>query len=189
MKKLRPLHSRGFTLVELLITLAILIIAAGIAVPAFSSLSLSNARTSSVNSYFGAFAFARYQAVKTRAITAICPLDEENKCVDDWNRQVSIFPDVDRDQRPDDNTIWRVINPRSSRLRVHSRTAGSGSFHFGPDGIVYGGTGSLVICPDDVSSGQMTYIAVSRGGRARQVRDDDGDGHIRLAWGGELTCS
>jgi type IV fimbrial biogenesis protein FimT len=189
MKKLRPSHSRGFTLVELLITLAILIIAAGIAVPGFSSLALSNARTSSVNTYFGAFAFARHQAVKTRSIAAICPLNESNQCIDDWNREISIFPDTDRNQKPDDDTIWRVIRPGSSRLRVHSRTAGSGSFHFGPDGIVHGGTGSLVICPGDVSSGQMTYIAVNRGGRARQVKDDDGDGRIRLSWGGEVTCS
>lgn len=189
MKKLLPLYLRGFTLVELLATLVILIIAAGIAVPGLSSLALSNARTSSVNTYFGAFAFARYQAVKTRSIAAICPLNESNQCIDDWNRGISIFPDKDRDQKPDDDIIWRVIPPGSSRLRVHSRTAGSGSFHFGPDGIVYGGTGSLVICPDDVASGQMTYIAVSRGGRARQVKDDDGDGRIRLSWGGEVTCS
>jgi len=184
-----PSSSKGLTLVELLVTLSILIIAAGIVVPSFSSFALSNARTSSVNTYFGAFAFARYQAVKTRSIAAICPLSENNECVDDWNREVSIFPDVDRDQKPDEGTIWRVIQSGGNRLSVHSRTAGSGSFHFGPDGIVHGATGSIVLCPDDVSSGQMTYIAVNRGGRARQVGDEDGDGLIRLSWGGEVTCS
>lgn len=180
--------SKGLTLIELLVTVAILVIALGFTVPNFSRLALSNANAHTVNTYFGAFAFARYQAVGTRSIAGICPLDESNECIDDWNLPISIFPDADRDNRPDSDEIWRVIYPPSQRLRVYSRTAGSGSFHFGPDGIIHGGTGSIVICPDDVSSGQMTYIAVSRGGRARQVSDDDGDGLIRLSWGGNVTC-
>ncbi len=183
-----PSLSKGVTLVELLIALFILILIIGIAVPGFNHLTLANTRASAVNTYLGALALARHQAVIARSITAICPLDENNVCIDDWNRPVSIFPDTDKNQQPDNNEVWRVIQAPGTRLHVYSRTAGTGSIHFGPDGLVHGTTGSLVICPEDVSSGQMTYIAVNRGGRARQVSDNDGDGSISLSWGGQVAC-
>lgn len=183
-----PLHVRGVTLIELLIVLTILSISLGFAMPGLNGMYLSNSKAKLVNTYFGAFALTRSHAVTTKRIAAICPLGKDNECIDDWSQPVSIFPDADRNQKPDDNEIWRVIPKSSSRFRVHSRTAGTGSFHFSPDGIIHGAPGSLVICPEDISTGHMTYIAVSRGGRARQVRDDNGDGEIRLSWGGKVTC-
>ncbi|MGO1503152.1 MAG: GspH/FimT family pseudopilin [Marinobacter sp.] len=183
-----PLRMRGMTLIELLIVLAILAISLGFAVPGMNELHQSNSKSKLVNTYFGAFALTRSQAATTQRIAAICPLGNDNECIDDWNQPVSIFPDADRNGKPDDNEIWRVITKSSDRFQVHSRTAGSGSFHFSPDGITHGAPGSLVICPEDISTGHMTYIAVSRGGRARQVKDDDGDGKIRLSWGGKITC-
>ena len=182
------LSSKGFTLVELLVTLTIIVVVAGMVAPNLSQLILANAKASSVNTYLGSFAHARHQAVNNRIITAICPLDANGECTDNWNLEVAIFPDDNRDQKPDGGETWRVIKPANPRLRAHSRTAGTGSFHFGPDGILHGTTGSIVLCPDDTSSGQMTYIPVSRGGRARQVIDEDGDGLINLSWGGQVTC-
>jgi len=183
-----PWRMRGMTLIELLLVLVILAISFEFSIPGMSGLLQSNSKSQLVNTYLGAFALTRSHAVTTKRISAICPLDEDNECTDDWNLPVSVFPDSDRDGKPDGNEIWRVITKDSDRFRVHSRTAGSGSFHFSPDGIVHGAPGSLVICPDDISTGHMTYIAVSRGGRARKVSDDDGDGEIRLSWGGKITC-
>lgn len=179
---------QGMTLIELLIVLAVLVISFGFIMPGAKNLWQSNTKSQLVNAYFGAFALTRNYAANTREITAICPLDEGQTCVDDWSLPVSIFPDADRDGRPDDNTVWRVIQPHKKGFRVHSRTAGSGSFHFHPDGVIHGTPGSLVICPNEPDSGQMTYLAVNRGGRARQVADADHDGVITLSWGGRITC-
>lgn len=183
-----PLQVRGVTLIELLLVLAIMAISLGFAVPGANQLYQSNSKSKLVNTYFGAFALTRSHAANTKKVAAICPLGKDNACIDDWNRPVSIFPDADRNGKPDNGEIWRVISKGSDRFQVYSRTAGSGSFHFSPDGIIHGAPGSLVICPEDTSTGHMTYIAVSRGGRARQVRDVNGDGKIRLSWGGKVTC-
>lgn len=182
------LRQSGVTLIELLVALAILTITLGISVPAIDSLIQANTKAHTVNNYFGIFAYARHQAVTTRTITAVCPLDANNQCIDDWNRPVSVFPDSNRDGHPDNQEIWRMVEPGSNHLSIHSRTSGRGSLHFGPDGMVHGAAGSIVICPDDLSTGHMTYVAVSRGGRARKVTDDDGDGIIRLSWGGVVRC-
>lgn len=183
------LPHRGVTLLELLVTLTILSLILGISVPAVEALILSNKKSHLVNQYFGAFAYARYQAVSTKTITAICPLDENFQCIDDWNRPISIFPDSDYDASPDSRIIWRTMDPVTDRLRIYSRTGGRGTFHFGPDGMIYGATGSIVICPEDLSTGHMTYIAVNLGGRTRKVTDDNGDGEITLHWGGHVTCN
>lgn len=182
------LPQRGLTLLELLISLTVLAVILGLSVPLTEALVLSNRRSYLVNQYFGAFAYARHQAVATRSITAICPLDNSFQCTDDWTLPVSVFPDSDYDRRPDDRIIWRTLDPLTDQFLVYSRTGGRGSFHFGPDGMIYGATGSIVICPDDISTGHMTYIAVSLGGRTRQVTDDDGDGTISLHWGGQVSC-
>jgi len=178
----------GFTLVELLVTLVVLAITISIGVPSFNQLVISNHQSELLNRYLGAFAMARSQAVMNGTITAICPLNTASECHDDWNQPVSIFPDADKDQKPDGGEIWRVITVGHNKLKTHSRTGASGSLHFGTDGMIHGGTGSVVICPEDVSSGQMTYVAVSLGGRPRYVTDNDGDGKITLSWGGEVTC-
>jgi len=185
---LRCTDSGGFTLVELLIVISIFAISLSVAVPNFQELLLNNAKSEMTNTYRGALALARSHAVSYRKIAAICPLDADSNCTDDWNLPVSVFPDSNRDRKPDNDEIWRVIPKPNNRFSVHSRTGGSGVIHFGPDGIVHGRTGSVVICPQDLSSRQMTYLAVSRGGRARQVSDEDGDGVIKLSWGGRITC-
>ena len=178
----------GFTLVELLVTLIVLAVAISIGIPNLNRLVTSNRHSELLNQYLGAFAMARSQAVTNKTITAICPLDSSSECHDNWNQPVSIFPDADKDQKPDNGEVWRVVTIDGDNFNIHSRTAGSGSFHFGSDGMIHGGTGSVVICPENVSSKQMTYLAVSLGGRARHTTDDDGDGNITLSWGGKISC-
>ena len=180
--------SAGFTLVELMITLIVLAIAVSIGIPSLNQLVTSNRHSELLNQYLGAFAMARSQAVTNKTITAICPLDSSAACHDNWNQPVSIFPDADKDQKPDHGEIWRVVTIETESFNINSRTAGSGSFHFGSDGMIHGGTGSVVICPEKASSKQMTYLAVSLGGRARYTTDEDGDGKISLSWGGNITC-
>ena len=186
--KTLPLRARGLSLVELLVTLVILALVLGFVTTSVSSMLHSNARATLVNTYLNAFGFARNQAVTTRTIVGVCPLGSDNQCTDDWNRPISIFLDADRNNSPDDGRVIRSLDAMTGQFETRSRTGGTGSFHFGPDGIVHGMAGSLVVCPKEPSSGHMTYIAVSRGGRARSERDQDGDGLIQLAWGATISC-
>lgn len=181
-------HQRGATLLELMIVISIIAIAASAVTTGLSHIVNSNQRVAITNEYFNAFGLARSQAAKTQSIVAICPLDHSNECVDNWNNPVTVFPDVDLDGQPDGGVIWKIATAQSTSHFIYSRTGGTGSFHFEPDGTVYGIPGGLVICPLDESSGQMTYLAVNRGGRLRQVQDQDRDGIIHLSWGGVVNC-
>lgn len=59
-----PGSNKGFTLVELMIVLAIAAILAGVAVPSFQSLIRDNALTSEANQFVSAIHFARSEALK-----------------------------------------------------------------------------------------------------------------------------
>lgn len=180
-------QNRGFTLIELLITLIILAIVMSIAIPAMER-EVSDARQRElVITYNGAFSFARSQAITNSVHVTLCPLAPDNRCVDNWTLPAAIFPDADRNQQPDDDTVWKLIQP-VQKYRIKSRTGGRGYLTFGPAGVMHGASGSLVACAGPNSSQPMSYLTVNRGGRFRVVHDKDNDNQIRLSWGALIEC-
>ncbi|HEY8328424.1 MAG TPA: GspH/FimT family pseudopilin [Rhodanobacter sp.] len=65
-------HERGFTLVELMITMAVALVLIMIAVPSFKSLTLSNKLNTTANDIINAIHVARMEAVKRNANTQLC---------------------------------------------------------------------------------------------------------------------
>jgi type IV fimbrial biogenesis protein FimT len=65
-------HARGFTLVELMITLVVAVILIAIAVPSFRRITLTNKLTTTANDIVGAINLARMEAVKRNASTQLC---------------------------------------------------------------------------------------------------------------------
>ncbi|KRE87542.1 pilus assembly protein FimT [Rhodanobacter sp. Soil772] len=65
-------HERGFTLVELMITMAVALVLIMIAVPSFKSLTLSNKLNTAANDIINAIHVARMEAVKRNANAQLC---------------------------------------------------------------------------------------------------------------------
>jgi type IV fimbrial biogenesis protein FimT len=63
---------RGFTMVELLITIAVAAVLVVIAVPSFRNITLSNKLTTAANDVISAINVARMEAVKRNANTQLC---------------------------------------------------------------------------------------------------------------------
>jgi len=68
-------YSRGFTLVELLVTLAVLAIVLGFAVPSFQNMVESNRVTSTTNNLVGLLNYARAEAMRYGRTVAVVPVD------------------------------------------------------------------------------------------------------------------
>ncbi|MGM0769460.1 MAG: GspH/FimT family pseudopilin [Pseudomonadota bacterium] len=182
-------RERGVTLIELLIALTILSIVSGLTITSWTAFVERNKHRNIIQTYHQTFAYARWMAASSRNLVTVCPLDEDSTCVDDWSLPVSVFPDTDNDKSPDGDQVWRRVDPPEEPYSVKSRTAKRGYLQFNPRGMVHGGSGGLVLCPDQASPGRkITYMAVNKGGRFRSQSVDSHLGSIKLKWGALIEC-
>ena len=180
--------ARGLTLVELIITIALFSLLAGIASTSWTGLVAANRHADLVNKTHRLFATARSHAVHQKILTTICPLSTSGTCVDQWDLPVSVFSDRDNNKQPDGADIHRTLQLSGDHSLLISRTAGKGYFQFSANGMSHGTMGSLIACTRDGGSFEMSYLALNIGGRLRAVHDDDDNGEILLPWGTKISC-
>lgn len=96
---------KGFTLVELMITVAIMVILAVVAVPSFSEAILSNKLASFSNSFVASATLARSEAIKRNATVKLCRSADGATCATSggWQQGWIVFNDIDGDGVVDAN--------------------------------------------------------------------------------------
>lgn len=79
--------ARGFTAVELVVTVAIVAILAALAVPSFNSMILGSRLTAGANDLVAALQLARMEAIRLNARVDVCPSTDGTTCSgSDWRR-------------------------------------------------------------------------------------------------------
>jgi type IV fimbrial biogenesis protein FimT len=93
---------QGFTLVELIVTLAVAAILMGTAVPSFTSLVNSNRLATQANDLLGAMMIARSEAIRLNRRVILCSSSDGATCSSDagrWNGWL-VFADNNRNDSP-----------------------------------------------------------------------------------------
>lgn len=85
----------GFTLIELMVTLAVAAILLGVGVPSFTSAVQNSRMSANYNSFAQAIYIARSEAVKSSDVVTICPRADGavDACGMDWNKGILVFSD------------------------------------------------------------------------------------------------
>jgi type IV fimbrial biogenesis protein FimT len=161
MSVIRVRRSRGFTLIELMVTVAILAIALGIAVPNLQEFARRNRLVATTNNMASALALARSEAVKRAARVSVASTD--------WDGGWQVFVDTgtvgDASDEPADN-ILRVYQPNANgAAAITLDGSGSGYVSYLPAGVsdVNGssGSGDFELCIE----GNARVISINNTGR------------------------
>lgn len=108
----------GVTLVELMITLAVLAVLLAVAVPSFATLIASSRLTTSTNELLSAMAQSRSEALRRGQRVVLCIQNPNNpgQCMNagNWEQGWMAFVDLDRDGTLDANEDLILSTPRQA---------------------------------------------------------------------------
>jgi type IV fimbrial biogenesis protein FimT len=119
---------RGFSLIELMITIAIAAIIAGLAAPSFRKMLDANRIQTGASALQGDMMFARTEAVKRGSWVSICPSTDQQTCTNTnvWQKGWIVFTDANGSgtiDAADLDTVLRVRQAITGGTTVASTSA------------------------------------------------------------------
>jgi type IV fimbrial biogenesis protein FimT len=111
----------GFSFIELMITVVVMVVLATIAIPSFWNMIQANRVTAEANGLVSALTYARSEAVKRGERVSFCPFDTEQPtpaCGDDWGNGWLAFVNPDGSDEPDADDILRTWEPLPDSLTL-----------------------------------------------------------------------
>lgn len=186
-------NNHGFTLIELIVTLAVFAILVAVAAPSFNSYVDSSRRASEVNLLSGALSYARSEAIKYDSTISICAqTDGAETCsgTNDWSNGWLVFADADADGVVDTGeTVLRIFKPIATGSTITETST------FAPSHLTYRGSGFITVTRAEFKycgnrgAIDARAVIVSKTGRARLSLDSNDSGAIHEdSTGTDLTC-
>ncbi|QIL20167.1 GspH/FimT family pseudopilin [Thermomonas sp. HDW16] len=163
---------RGFTLIEVVVTVAIMAIVAAIAVPSFTNLIRGSRLTSSANEMVTMLQTARVSAISKRTSVSVCPSSNGSSCAAAVGSRwivLSVKEGVLRD-----STLNSDITVKASA----NLSAASNKFTFTPNGLSAVGasvSGTIGLCSASMSGKNGADVSASTG-RISTARRSAGGG-------------
>lgn len=157
----------GFTLNELVITVALVGIVTAIGLPAMGEFVKNDRLTTQINVLVGHLAMARSQAVTLHLPVTVCASKNQSTCSSaDWADGWIIYVDADSSGTLTvGDEVLRAQQALAGENRLSSTTGSAVTFD--DRGFAPNGAGSFSLC-DDRGTAHMKAISISITGRVRR---------------------
>lgn len=158
------MHKRnGFTLIELMIVIAIMAVIASYGIPQFNEMMQNGRLSTQANHLQGLMQLARSEAVTNRVITRVCASTDQASCnTNSWELGAIVFRDIDGNGSAAAAELVRVMPAETNGNTVRGIT---GAISFLADGTLAGGA-MLRIC-DDRAEPSSRQIRLNTSGQSR----------------------
>ncbi len=181
--------SRAFTLIELMITISIISILFGVALPSFDNLLKRKKVSANVQRLMQTIQMSRLQAITKNIRVTLCPIDHSLNCSSNWSTGYMAFIDKSGNREYDsDDILLYQFNSEDERTRLTWRAFGfRKSLQWLETGITNHQNGTFEFCIDnDAKFARGLFL--TKAGRVRHSKDNDGDGIHEKVSGAPINC-
>ncbi|OUS30395.1 hypothetical protein A9Q98_05230 [Thalassotalea sp. 42_200_T64] len=180
----------GFSLVELLVTVAIMTSLLSIGMPSYQALIQRHYMKTEVNKWLLALNLARQTAITSGNIVTLCPSSNGISCGKKWTDGAILFIDKNRDHVKDNNELMlQVVAAVQHRQLLTWRAFQNRKYiQFQQNGFTWSQNGTFRICANQTSLKYNRALIVTRSGRIRLSKDHDGNGIHEDAAGKDVSC-
>lgn len=161
--------SRGYSLYELLMTMALVAVVLTLGLPSFGGIVASHRLRTEVNALFHAVHLARKDSVTRRRAVTLCPSIDGLQCLEgyDWSAGWIRFVNIDRDEPPSVDAAEPVL--QYHRVTPEARISANRQGFTLRSTELRATNGTLVVC-DRGDRAEPRALVVSYTGRPRVAR-------------------
>lgn len=171
MQMLSRRRPAGVSLIELLVSLALLAVLVGMAAPDFASVLRDQRSWAAANELHAALNFTRAEAIRLRSRVTLCPSSDGLQCAGDgvWDAGWMVFEDFNANARLDaQETVLRIGPPFGQGVVARSNGPLRNYVSYVSTGAARSVGGALQIGSFRVCSGERQRIlTINIGGRVR----------------------
>jgi type IV fimbrial biogenesis protein FimT len=168
LKRISKVNNKGFTLIELMIVIAILAILFVVAVPAYKNLQVRQKINGQANFLFSVVYQARSEAIKRSSVVTICKSNNGQACGGTWSDGWLMFADQDADGalEPSENMI--TAGRLDSQIDTTWSAFGSNNYiRLTQRGMTLAQNGTFKLCPENGDPSFARVVVVSKLARVR----------------------
>lgn len=171
-------HCAGFTIIELMLTIAVAAVILALGVPSFQSLMERNQLTTNINRFISSLALARSEAIKRNQRVVVCPSSNGTDCnnAGGYDNGWIIFVDAnanDTREVDDEELLWQ-----SEEIPAGMTMRGTNSYNTAIPYVASGRlassapiNGSVRLCKDNHTN-KAKMITIIQSGRVRLIKNN-----------------
>lgn len=182
-------RNKGFTIVELMVSIAVVAILSAIALPNMNEFLVKMRVDNQISELQRLLLTARNMAINTGRNTTVCPLNG-NSCSNNWQNTISVFTN-DSNAIATNNTYAapdELIKTKEAISTGDKLQSTENSIIYAPDGRLITTAANFSFCPKDKAD-LSRGIVISISGRSYPSSDIDSDGKDEDRAGNEIVCT